>query len=146
MNKYYTILKISPPTTIAVLKRAYHDAAAHNHPDRGGSHQTMVEVNAAYEALKSQLERDNFRTRLDEDDEDVDDDEYGDESDWDQSDWIEIIDHLIYKCEQMEYKKGWIVHQLINMYNDIPLEAWQYLAEKLDYRAGWAWHKYQDNK
>jgi len=42
---------VSVDVTQAELKRAYRRAALEAHPDRGGSHQRMVDVNTAYERM-----------------------------------------------------------------------------------------------
>jgi len=42
------LLSSAPPE---VIKAAYRALSILNHPDRGGSHIKMVEINAAYEAL-----------------------------------------------------------------------------------------------
>lgn len=56
-------LGITWPTTPDELKKAYRSAAFRNHPDRGGSHATMVAVNNAYDMLKSYMPRTNGRRR-----------------------------------------------------------------------------------
>jgi Putative quorum-sensing-regulated virulence factor len=42
---------------LAALKAAYREMAMRHHPDRGGSHQAMIGVNALYERLEELLGR-----------------------------------------------------------------------------------------
>lgn len=46
MNKYF-----SNPQTLEELKSQYKKLVMKNHPDRGGDHETMVEINLEYEKL-----------------------------------------------------------------------------------------------
>jgi hypothetical protein len=50
------VLGISPgPCTAEKLTKRYREIAADEHPDRGGSHERMARVNAAYEQGKREL-------------------------------------------------------------------------------------------
>jgi len=48
----FNILGVRPDSTEAEVKKAYKGKAARAHPDRGGSNEDMVMVNAAYEAIR----------------------------------------------------------------------------------------------
>jgi len=48
----YTILGVRPDATQEQVEKAYRKKAATAHPDKGGSNEKMVLVNAAYEAIK----------------------------------------------------------------------------------------------
>ena len=52
------ILGMEPTFSDRDLKRAYHRAAAANHPDRGGSAERMVLVNQAYAVLSGRMPSD----------------------------------------------------------------------------------------
>ena len=48
------VLNVPATASFDEIKRAYHALAALNHPDHGGSHEAMVEINKAYdEAIAS---------------------------------------------------------------------------------------------
>lgn len=48
----YTILGVRPDSTQEEVERAYKKKSAKVHPDKGGKHEDMVLVNAAYKAIK----------------------------------------------------------------------------------------------
>ncbi len=48
----FTILGVKMDATQEEVTKAYHDKAHAVHPDKGGSHQDMAKVNAAFEAIK----------------------------------------------------------------------------------------------
>lgn len=48
----YTILGVRPDATQEEVNKAYKKKAAAVHPDKGGSNEKMILVNAAYEAIK----------------------------------------------------------------------------------------------
>ena len=48
---YYTILGVSPTADLETIHLAFRQKAAQCHPDHGGSHERMVEVNTAWEVL-----------------------------------------------------------------------------------------------
>ena len=48
----FKILGVEKTATKDDIKRAFRAKAAEAHPDRGGSHEQMIKVNAAYEAIK----------------------------------------------------------------------------------------------
>ena len=50
---YYAILGVAPGATFAELKAAYRQKVLTYHPDRGGTHEQMVQVNEAWEVLSS---------------------------------------------------------------------------------------------
>jgi hypothetical protein len=47
----------SVPLTMAYLKDRYRNLASIRHPDKGGSHEGMVELNAAYEQAQKEIGR-----------------------------------------------------------------------------------------
>lgn len=51
MKNYYHILGLSNIASMDKIKAAYRRLALVHHPDRGGSLNKMVEINAAYEYL-----------------------------------------------------------------------------------------------
>ena len=137
MRSELVILELTPPISMADLKSAYRKAAARHHPDHGGSHEGFIAVNDAYEQLKWEIERGGYQqppqappppsqppyspivSKI----------------------WIEKIDTLIRWQRAMEYKKQWVVYQLLNSDVEPPLEVWQLLAARLGYQVGWAWYK-----
>ena len=50
----WTVLGLRPGATASEIKSAYRDRVATSHPDRGGSHAAMSELNAARDAALSQ--------------------------------------------------------------------------------------------
>jgi len=48
----YKILGVSPNDTKEAIHKAYRNRAAKAHPDKGGTHEDMVRVNAAWEAIQ----------------------------------------------------------------------------------------------
>lgn len=48
---YYAILGVSPTADLETIRHAFRQKAAQCHPDHGGSHERMVEVNTAWEIL-----------------------------------------------------------------------------------------------
>ena len=53
MAEALRVLKLTAPVTASDVKRAYREQARKCHPDHGGSHAAMVNVNAAYELALS---------------------------------------------------------------------------------------------
>lgn len=54
-TELYRKLHLSPGAPLEVVKAAYKAMAMRSHPDAGGSHEKMVEVNAAYEAILKEI-------------------------------------------------------------------------------------------
>lgn len=52
-RKYYEILGISPNSTINDIQRAYRVLAKKHHPDMGGVHEKMIELNEAWQVLSN---------------------------------------------------------------------------------------------
>lgn len=50
------ILDLSPPFTLERARAAYKARALELHPDRGGSHEDMLALNQAFEAVRARLE------------------------------------------------------------------------------------------
>jgi DnaJ domain len=57
MWREHADLYVLPHAPWTVIQAAYRALALLVHPDRGGSHQRMVEVNRAYQGLRDQRER-----------------------------------------------------------------------------------------
>ena len=53
----YEVLGVAKEATPAEIKREYRKRAERAHPDKGGSHQDMAEVNHAYDVLKDPARR-----------------------------------------------------------------------------------------
>lgn len=47
----FEVLGVSPSATESEVKAAYRNKAKATHPDRGGSHKSMIEINIAYAAI-----------------------------------------------------------------------------------------------
>ena len=62
MRDPYEILGIQRGATLEEVKAAYRRACKKAHPDMGGSHQAMVELNTAYAFILSELKHD-FETQ-----------------------------------------------------------------------------------
>jgi DnaJ domain len=147
--KCFEILGVTNGVTIEELKAAYRAAAATHHPDCGGSHQRMVEINSAFEQAKWELER-GVRNNP----------QYHPPQPQPQPKtrppqptpsqekilefWMYTIDRLIEVQEANEYKSGWVSFQLLESKIMPPIEAWQYLAERLGHKPGWAHYKFKE--
>ena len=59
ITDYYRILKVPPEADLETIKKAYRARAMESHPDRGGSHQAMLEINEAFEVLRNPAMRRN---------------------------------------------------------------------------------------
>lgn len=53
MPDYYGILGVRPDATLAEIKAAFRQQVLKCHPDRGGTHEQMVQVNEAWEILSN---------------------------------------------------------------------------------------------
>jgi DnaJ domain len=147
----FQVLGLIPPVSIAELKSAYRKAAALHHPDQGGSHQMMVQVNEAYERCKllakvhDAYERCNFYQPQDKPQpQDRHQPKPQPKTDSSHQIWTEYIDDLIFIQEMSDYKRAWLIFQLLDCEIKPPIEAWQYLAAKMGYRTGWAYFKFNE--
>lgn len=52
-NSVFRFYGVVPASDLTVLKTQFRDLAQKHHPDRGGSTESMQEINAAYEMLKA---------------------------------------------------------------------------------------------
>ena len=50
-----TLLKLAAGATWPEVQKAYKREAMHAHPDRGGSHELMKQLNAAFELLEERM-------------------------------------------------------------------------------------------
>lgn len=135
----YQILGVHPPISMDELKAAYRKVAASVHPDRGGDHQAMVEVNQAYAQAKLDLEigmrnhpqpKSKSQPRHQPSPEKI------------LEFWTFYIDGLLDVQSDNDYKTGWIAFHLLDCKLKPPIGAWEYLAQKLGHKKGWAWHKH----
>jgi DnaJ domain len=127
----YQILGVSTYSSLTQIKSAYRHAAAHHHPDRGGSHEAMVTINAAYEQLTCHFAAtrpsNNYKsspppTSL--------------------SDWFVVYNQLLSVVARRGYQRGWITYRLIEL--QPPLEIWQLHGQVMVYKPGFAryhWEK-----
>ena len=133
----YQVLGLVRPISMAELKAAYRAAASLHHPDRGGSHEAMIQVNDAYEQVKRELERqsrNSYQQSPPPPSQDINP----------LSVWIENVDNLIKQQSENGYKKGWVMFMLLKSDTEPPLKAWEYLAKQMDYKDGWARYKYRE--
>jgi curved DNA-binding protein CbpA len=127
----YQILNVSPHASLAQIKSAYRQAAANNHPDRGGTHAAMVAINDAYEQLTRHLAPAKPHTR-----------DRSAPPPTSLSDWFVVYQGLLSIVERRGYKRGWITYRLIEL--QPPLEIWELHGQVMGYRAGFAryhWEK-----
>lgn len=52
---YYGILGVPSSASIDMIKKSYRACAFKYHPDRGGTHGQMVNINEAWEILESSI-------------------------------------------------------------------------------------------
>jgi preprotein translocase subunit Sec63 len=108
----YQILDVSLHSSLTQIKSAYRRSAAINHPDRGGSHEAMVMINAAYEQLARRFAANNH-----------DLDQPSHRTPTSLSDWIIVYNQLLSVVARRGYKRGWI---------------WQLHGQVMGYKAGFA--------
>jgi len=53
----YKELEISPAASLREIRKARNEAASRHHPDRGGSHETQIRINIAYQVLSNPITR-----------------------------------------------------------------------------------------
>ena len=53
----YRVLGVSPAASAAEIKAAYRALVKQHHPDAGGDHRTILELNAAWEVLRNSERR-----------------------------------------------------------------------------------------
>ena len=58
----YQLLKVHPNSKIEDIKKAYRELVKIHHPDKGGDTQSMLEINAAWEILKTKKKNLNLNT------------------------------------------------------------------------------------
>jgi DnaJ domain len=132
----YQVLGILPYSSPTQIKAAYRRAAASHHPDRGGSHEAMVTINAAYEQLtgiftnttRSKYPHQNSPpptpTTL--------------------TQWLALYNKLLLVVERRGYKRGWIMYRLIEL--QPPLAVWQLHGQMMGYKPSFAlyhWNRQQ---
>ena len=64
MLNYYQTLEVEPKASFGQIKAAYRKKALQCHPDRGGSHVEMVQINEAWEILSNQTLRQQYDEML----------------------------------------------------------------------------------
>jgi curved DNA-binding protein CbpA len=135
------------------LKAAYRSAAALHHPDRGGSHQTMVGINEAYQQAKWELERGIRNNPQCSPPQPQPQSQPQPQARPPQPEpgqeqirefWMYFIDRLIDVQETNEYKSGWVAYQLLDSKVMPPMVAWEYLGERLGHKPGWAHYKFKE--
>ncbi len=57
---YYSLLDVSPSATVADIHKAYWRKAALCHPDRGGSHEAMLQIAEAWKILSDSHKRSRY--------------------------------------------------------------------------------------
>jgi len=57
LRDYYGLLGISPTATVSDIHKAYWQQASRRHPDRGGSHEEMVQLVEAWKILSDPISR-----------------------------------------------------------------------------------------
>lgn len=57
--------------------------------------------------------------------------------------WRASFDRLVATQKQRGYRLTWLWHQLRQAGGDVPLEAWQKLADMMGRKRGWAWHQWR---
>ena len=60
MKNYYRLLKLQRDSTQRDIKDAYHAAAMHSHPDKGGQSARFQEIKEAYDVLSDPKRRDEY--------------------------------------------------------------------------------------
>jgi hypothetical protein len=140
----HEILGVIPPISIEELKAAYRKAAALCHPDHGGSHAAMVDLNLAYEQIRHQLERSSQPKPQSQPQPQTRPPQPTPSQDKILEFWMYIIDRLIDVQETNNYKSGWVAFQLLDSKIMPPIEAWQYLGERLGHKPGWSHYKFKE--
>ena len=64
ISNYYTLLDVSPSATIRDIHKAYWRKAARCHPDKGGSHEAMLQIVDAWKILSDPQRRSNYDQRI----------------------------------------------------------------------------------
>src|ERR687891_144487 len=62
MNNLYDILGINNTATSEDIKEAFREKAKNHHPDKGGDHKKMAEINKAYRILSDPAKKNRYDT------------------------------------------------------------------------------------
>jgi DnaJ domain len=124
----YQVLGILPHSSLTQIKAAYRCAAASHHPDRGGSHEAMVTVNAAYEQLTRYL-----TTPISYEDPHQ---KSAPSTPTTLTQWLALYYKLLQVVERRGYKRGWIMYRLMEL--KPPLEVWQLHGQLMGYQPSFA--------
>lgn len=127
----YQILGIPPHSSRTQIKAAYRRAAASHHPDRGGSHEAMVTINAAYEQLTRVTASTSHHSPR----------KPSPPTPTNLSDWFLLYNQLLSVVERRGYKRGWITYRLEEL--KPPLEVWQLHGQVMGYKSGFAHHRWK---
>ncbi|MGD0816224.1 MAG: J domain-containing protein [Verrucomicrobiota bacterium] len=60
MCDYYQILGVEPDSDLNTIKKAYWKRAMECHPDRGGTHEQMLQINEAFQILSNPSARSHY--------------------------------------------------------------------------------------
>jgi preprotein translocase subunit Sec63 len=138
----FKVLGIPSSSTISEIKIAYRRAAAQNHPDRGGSHQAMVAVNAAYEELTQShsgrgRKTTTTRTRRSKTKTTTKTSQPASQhesSPINSPYWLSIYHELVSVSKEKEYKRGWVAYELSKLRP--PIGIWRLHAHNMGYKEG----------
>jgi hypothetical protein len=164
----YQLFGITADATLDEIKAIYKKLAFQYHPDRGGSHEKMCQLNEAYERLCKWHVNPNLNSNQQTREQQTNKSSKTSQQTWWYTEekyeesfrtpnpepdtkqqsttnpWRKIIDDLIDERSIKGYKKGWIYYQLRD--KDLPLEAWQYCGQRLGYKPAWAEIKFQEQE
>ena len=121
---------VSPHSSLTQIKSAYRHAAANHHPDRGGSHETMVAINTAYEQLTRHFAATKPSTNC-----------RSAPPPTSLSDWFGVYNQLLAVVARRGYKRGWITYRLMEL--QPPLEIWQLHGQVMGYKPSFARYQWE---
>jgi curved DNA-binding protein CbpA len=134
---FYQILGVTAAATPAQIKAAYRELAVAHHPDRGGSHDRMVELNIAYERAMAVAKVPQQRRRTQNARESL-------ERPTNIADWMSLYKRLLTLGARRGYKRGWITYKLEEL--QPPYEIWQLHGRTMGYKEAFATIRYQQQQ